>query len=157
MAYFVGTYNGKLDDKGRVPLPAPFRKLLEEGDKEQVFCRIGEVANCLKVYTKSAFDEKCEKMYKEFDEEDDENKDENGNTDVDYLNDFFKKSYQVEVDSIGRILLNKTLKNHIKAENEVTFSGNGKFILISKKEDENENITSNLEKEIKARLRRVKN
>ena len=150
MAYFVGTYSGKLDDKGRVPLPAPFRKLLAEDDKEQIFCRVGEVANCLKVYTKSAFDEKSEKMYEEFDVEDD--------NDAARLEYFFKTSYQVDIDSTGRILLNKTLKNHIKAENEVTFSGNGKFILISKKENDDENQISNLEKEkeIKERLKRKK-
>jgi len=157
MTHFGGTYSGKLDDKGRVPLPAPFRNLLEEGDKEQIYCRIGEVADCLKVYTKSAFDEKCAKMYEKFDEENDEDVDEFGNTDVDYLNSFFKNSFQIAIDSTGRILLSKILKNYIKAENEVTFSGNGKCILISKKEVE-EDQTANLEMEkaTKARLRRKK-
>ena len=154
MVFFGGTYSGKLDDKGRVPLPAPFRKHLEDGDKEQIVCRINEAANCLKVYTMSAWAEKCKKMYEEFDEYEDEKED----NDSDFLNYFFKTSYYVDIDSTGRILLNKTLKSHIKAENEVTFSGNGKYILISRKEDNDEDTATNLEKEkaIKARLRRKK-
>ena len=148
MVYFGGTYSGKLDDKGRVPFPAPFRKRLEEGDKEQIVCRFNPASNCLQVYTMSVWAEKCNKMYENFDEYED--------NDSAHLEDFFKKSYYVDIDSAGRILLNKTLKGFIKAENEVTFSGNGKYIHIYKKEDNDEDQIPNAEteNEIKARLKR---
>jgi len=148
MVFFGGTYNVKLDEKGRVPVPVAFRKRLEEGDKEQMVCRFCTDFNCLKVFTMSVWGEECKKMYENFDEYED--------NDSAHLEDFFKKSYYVDIDSAGRILLNKTLKGFIKAENEVTFSGNGKYIHIYKKEDNDEDQIPNAEteNEIKARLKR---
>ena len=151
MVFFGGTYNVKLDEKGRVPVPVAFRKRLEEGDKEQIVCRFSTDFNCLKVFTMSVWGEECKKMYENFDEYEDK--------DAAFLEDFFRTSYYLDIDSAGRILLNKNLKGLIKAENEVTFSGNGKYIHISKKQETDENPMPNAEtdKEIKARLKRVKN
>ena len=151
MVFFGGTYNVKLDEKGRVPVPVAFRKRLAESDKEQMVCRFNADFNCLKIFTMSVWDEECKKMYENFDEYEDK--------DAAFLEDFFKTSYYLDIDSSGRILLNKTLKSFIKAENEVTFSGNGKYIHISKKEETDDNLIPNAEtdKEIKARLKRVKN
>jgi len=152
MIFFGGTYNSKLDDKGRTPLPAPFRRRLEGGDTEQIVCRCDEDFKRLKLFTMSVWEEECQKMYANFDEYDD--------NDAVLLQDFFKKSYYMEIESVsGRILLNKTLKDFIKAKNEVCFVGNGKYINIYKKEDIEENAKADIgtEKEIKARLKRVKN
>lgn len=148
MVFFGGTYNTKLDDKGRVPIPVAFRKRFEEGDKEQIICRFNTDFNCLRIFTLSVWSEECKKMYENFDEYDEK--------DAAFLEDFFKTSYYLDIDSAGRILLNKALKNFIKAENEVCFYGNGKYIHISKKENIDENQTPNVatENEIKARLKK---
>lgn len=37
MALFAGTYENKVDKKGRVSLPAPFRAQLPEGDGRLVY------------------------------------------------------------------------------------------------------------------------
>lgn len=52
---FTGTMTAKLDAKGRVFLPAPFRKLLRDGETEFVLRRDAFQA-CLTVYPRAAWD-----------------------------------------------------------------------------------------------------
>lgn len=50
MAYFQGEYNYALDQKGRVKIPAPFKKDLAPGEEAVVYLT-RDVENCVAVYT----------------------------------------------------------------------------------------------------------
>ena len=51
MITFIGEYSGKIDDKGRVVFPSPFKSLMpSEGDQRFVIKK-DIFADCLEMYT----------------------------------------------------------------------------------------------------------
>ena len=134
MASFIGKYDGKLDDKGRVPIPAPYRKRFDDNDKDQMVCRYDADLCCLNLFTLSAWEKEYEEIQEKFDYHKKEDKI--------FLQQILQEAYYVDIDSVGRILLNKELKGKINIENEVVFTGMGKYITISNKETRKENNLS---------------
>ena len=47
MKYFVGTYENKMDSKGRVSLPAPFRDIVTNGDSTSFYIFPSPTSNTL--------------------------------------------------------------------------------------------------------------
>ncbi|MDR2650874.1 MAG: cell division/cell wall cluster transcriptional repressor MraZ, partial [Prevotellaceae bacterium] len=98
MAFFIGKNEGKLDDKGRVMLPSIYRKHLAENDREQIICRFDSDLCCLILYPLSVWEKESELVQEKFDYHKKEDKS--------ILQQYFASSEYLDIDSVGRILLN---------------------------------------------------
>ncbi len=59
---FVGTYSHNIDEKGRIILPASFRRSLEEQGASSKIILTGGLDKCLSVYTREEWEKAVEKM-----------------------------------------------------------------------------------------------
>lgn len=115
MATFIGNIEAKLDAKGRVFVPAAYRKLLVRREKEQLVVRKDPDMNCLILYPENVWNKKVETLQANLDEWNFE--------DQMLLSQFVSDAEWLDMDSQGRILLNKKMLQLIQAENEVLFVG----------------------------------
>lgn len=116
--HFSGTITQKIDGKGRVSIPADFRRVLEDGDSEhgegnkRVRMRVvyGDPdRKCLEVYSIRAFDEILGRI-SQLDE---------GSDERDILELFFVAGSEVvEVDGDGRSILPQRLRDHLGMDRE---------------------------------------
>lgn len=68
MSTFIGKYEAKADNKGRVFIPANYRKLLAEGERDRVVMRRDAHNDCLVIYPLSAWNAKVEALKTNLDE-----------------------------------------------------------------------------------------
>ena len=120
MALFLSTFVNKLDKKGRVSVPAPFRALLTAS---QPFGGIACFRAAAGVIEASGVD----RMQKYSDELD--SLDETSDRYLE-LSAILADVKQLSWDGEGRILLPPEFAAHIGASDEVAFIGQGKFFLI---------------------------
>ena len=131
MVRFIGEYNVKVDDKGRLIFPAAFKGIMPaEGDMRLVI-RKGNFSDCLEMFTYSewvlsklnpAFNEKHAKFWRAY----------------------MHNCAIVEPDAkLGRISIPKKLLEMIGVTKEVVFSGNDYKIEIWAKENYESSIISN--------------
>ena len=121
---FAGVFEGRLDEKSRVSIPAPFRKLLAEGEQLRLYCRFNSKLNCLSLFPESTWKEMSAETEKK------------SKIDAVSLQKYYASFVMVEIDSVGRILLTK-LKDVIKITNNeipLIFAGHGKFINLYNKD-----------------------
>lgn len=124
--HFSGTIAQKIDGKGRVSIPADFRRVLEDGDTDhgdgnkRVRMRVvyGDPdRKCLEVYSIKAFDSILSRIA-ELDE---------GSDERDILELFFVAGSEVvEVDADGRTILAQRLRDHLgmpREGGEAVFAG----------------------------------
>lgn len=115
MLNLLGEYEISLDSKGRIMLPAGFRKQLPEGAGERFVINRG-FENCLTLYPLDTWNEIAAQ--------------------VDKLSDFkpkvreFKRLFRngasyVDVDSAGRVLIPKMLLEHAGISKELVFTAQG--------------------------------
>lgn len=113
MKHFIGTYECKIDDKGRVKLPSSLVKQMENFADEAFVVKRAVFQNCLEVYPMKPWEKLMEK--------------------INSLNRFVKKNADfirqftagvkiVELDSAGRLQISKDL---------VQFSGLTKDLVIT--------------------------
>lgn len=113
MKHFIGTYECKIDDKGRVKLPSSLIKQMESFAGEAFVVKRAVFQNCLEVYPMKPWEKLMEK--------------------INSLNRFVKKNADfirqftagvkiVELDSAGRLQISKDL---------VQFSGLTKDLVIT--------------------------
>jgi MraZ protein len=62
MTQFVGTHFGKLDRKGRISVPAPFRAELEAASVTQLAFRISHQYSCIEARSRAEFDGIAERI-----------------------------------------------------------------------------------------------
>lgn len=138
MITFIGEYSAKLDDKGRVVFPAPFKSLMPSDGDMRFVVKKDIFENCLEMYT-----------FEEWSQQSNEVKSK--------LN-FFNRSHAafwreymrdraiVEPDSkLGRITIPKKLLESIGVKKEIVFSGNDYKIEIWAKENYEASAISNEE------------
>lgn len=121
-APFLGTYLNKVDRKGRVSVPAPFRQVLARDDFQGIVCfaspKVAAVQGCgLEVMT-----DLMESMDEAFDHFTDEQEA--------MAAALFSGSHQLAWDSGGRVQLPETLLQHAGIGEEAVFAGLGKFFRI---------------------------
>ena len=113
---FLGQYQHSIDDKGRLMVPARFRELLEGGAYlTQGFDR------CLMVMTEAHFQQVAERI-----------------TSMSLTDPtarllrrlIFSTAYQVEVDKVGRILVNGNLRQFAGLESNVIVAGQGEYFEV---------------------------
>lgn len=121
MALFLSKYVNKVDQKGRVSVPASFRTALT-----------GQSFNGIVVYPSFRFDaldgcgaDDMAKMVEQFDNEYDKFSD-----DYDALATIFAGSMQLAFDGEGRVVLPKSLMEHARITDNVAFVGVGTYFQL---------------------------
>lgn len=115
MQTFVGNIEGRLDEKGRIFVPASYRKILAEAESKRIVMRRDTDNECLMFYPEQVWNEKVNAMRQALDEWDPE--------DQLMLMQFMSDAEYLEMDGQGRILLQKKNLETIGAQQDVLFVG----------------------------------
>lgn len=126
---FRGTSTHKVDGKGRVSIPADFRRVLDSGDADRepgtnpsVILLFGDHRNpwfdCYTVAAMEEIDAQIEAM-----DEGDEDR-------LDLEEYFYANSETLRIDDSGRLILSRPLRERIGIEGEATFQARGKTFRI---------------------------
>jgi len=115
MQTFIGNIEGRLDDKGRIFVPAVYRKILAEEESKRIVMRRDTDNECLMFYPESVWNGKVEQLRQTLDEWDPE--------DQLILMQFMADAEYMEMDGQGRILLQKKNLETIGAQQDVLFVG----------------------------------
>ena len=110
---FVGDYTAKTDAKGRVFLPAIFRRQLDGMDEEALILRKDVFQKCLVLYPMSVWNAQIDDLQSRLSPWD--------RKDQMMLRQFVADAEQVELDSQGRILLSKNKLQYAGITSEVRF------------------------------------
>ena len=115
MQTFVGNIEGRLDEKGRIFIPATYRRILAETNAKRIVMRRDTDNECLMFYPEDVWNEKVETLRAALDEWDPE--------DQLILMQFMADAEYLEMDGQGRILLQRKNLETISAQNDVLFVG----------------------------------
>lgn len=114
MALFTGTYEGKVDDKGRVSLPANFRALLPNTDERSFFIVPSVKLPCLEAFD-TGYAEKIavciETRTEAFSEQEDA------------LTHYISHAHRAQFDVTGRFVLPTALAHHADITDQALFVG----------------------------------
>jgi len=115
MQTFVGNIEGRLDEKGRIFIPATYRRILAETNAKRIVMRRDTDNECLMFYPEAVWNEKVATLRNALDEWNPE--------DQLILMQFMADAEYLELDGQGRILLQKKNLETIGAQNDVLFVG----------------------------------
>ena len=115
MAAFIGDFTCKLDAKGRIVLPAPFKKIMVANGSDRFVLRKSLYDNCLVLTPFNLWEQELEKIRARINPY---NRDHNR-----FMRAFFRGLSEVSFDGNGRILIPRKLKEEIDAEQEVVLTG----------------------------------
>jgi len=110
---FIGDYTAKLDAKGRVFLPAPFRKVLEAEQANRLVLRKDLFQNCLALYPESLWAQLLDMIHARVNPW-------NGKQQS-ILRHFAVEADLVELDRNGRFLINKEKLDLVGIKQDVRF------------------------------------
>ena len=143
MQTFIGNIEARLDEKGRIFVPASYRKILAESESKRIVMRRDTDNECLMFYPEHIWNEKVEQMRQVLDEWDPE--------DQLLLMQFMADAEFLEPDGQGRVLLQKKNLETIGAQNDVLFVGMlNRFALWTPENFANKRLS---QAELAARLR----
>ena len=125
MKNFIGTYECKIDDKGRIKLPASLTKQMEHFADESFVIKRSVFQKCLEVYPMKPWEKLMTKI--------------NG------LNRFIKKNADfirmftagvktVEMDNVGRLQISKDLTQYANLTKDIVITSAGELVEIWDKE-----------------------
>lgn len=134
MSSIFGEYKVSMDTKGRMMIPAEYRRQLQEGDDTSFVIKRG-MNQCLTMYLQSQWSVMRDKL--------------------DAMNDFNPKVQQfkrlfldgiaiVELDSAGRILIPKQLQEDAGLKKEISFWAQGNKVEIWDKETKDNYISAQM-------------
>jgi MraZ protein len=115
MATFIGDYTCKVDVKGRIILPAAFKKQLPAGSQDHFVVRKDIFENCLVLYPIDDWNRQLEKIRKKMNPY---NREHNR-----FLRNYFKGTAELLLDSNNRMLVPKRLLDMIDAGRDVVLAG----------------------------------
>lgn len=115
MNQFLGNFEAKADAKGRIFVPAVFRKLLQLQDEEWLVLRKDIFQDCLVLYPGSVWEKEIETLRSKL------NKWNKNQQQV--FRQFVLDAERVEMDGSGRILISKRYLQLADIENNVRFLG----------------------------------
>lgn len=130
MAKFIGEYTAKVDDKGRLIFPAPFKLLSEpeEGERQLFVVKKDLYANCLQMFTYSEWEAESEQIKSRLNFFNKEH--------AQFWREYMRGRAVVEPDGkLGRISIPKAILAGIGVQKEVVFAGNDHVIEIWAKEN----------------------
>ena len=123
MNVFIGTIHAKTDVKGRVVIPATFRKILQTSGESCLILRKDIHQDCLVLHPENTWEDELNKLQEQLDDW--------GNGDKQHTLRMISASVEiVEMDSAGRILIPKKYLQGAKISNSVCFVGMNKCIEI---------------------------
>ena len=123
---FIGNIEAKTDSKGRVFLPACFRRILQAGGCEKVMLRKDVYQDCLVIYPEESWNEQLNLLRSRLDKW-------NAKHQM-IFRQFVADVEELCIDSNGRILLPKRYMNMVCIKQEVRFIGMDDTIEIWAKE-----------------------
>jgi len=125
MVTFIGDFECKADAKGRIVLPAAFKKSVEQEELRFVV-RKDLFEKCLVLYPYVYWQEELSVLRKKLNPYNREHKQ--------FLRDFFRASAEVSLDSNGRFLIPRRLMDQIDASREVMLVGVDRYIELWSRE-----------------------
>ncbi|MDQ0592149.1 MraZ protein [Chryseobacterium ginsenosidimutans] len=134
MKSFIGTYECKIDDKGRLKVPSSLIKQMEDFEDRAFVVKRSVFQPCLEVYPMNAWDKVMSKINK--------------------LNRFIKKNADfirmftagvktVELDNAGRLQISKDLTHFATLQKDVVITSAGELFEIWDKEAYEKVISTN--------------
>lgn len=123
---FIGNIEAKTDSKGRVFLPACFRRILQSGGCEKVMLRKDVYQDCLVLYPEESWNEQLNLLRSRLDKWNSKHQM--------IFRQFVADVEELSIDSNGRILLPKRYMNMTAIKQEVRFIGMDDTIEIWAKE-----------------------
>ena len=138
MITFIGQYTAKLDDKGRLVFPAPFKGLIPEGGDQRFVIKKDLFSDCLEMYPFEEWERQSAQVKSRLNIFNEEHA-------------RFWRAYMRDRDIVvpdakfGRIAISKELLDRIGVTKEVVFSGNDYKIEIWAKENYEASRISNEE------------
>ncbi|MFY7816008.1 MAG: division/cell wall cluster transcriptional repressor MraZ [Chryseobacterium taeanense] len=126
MKNFIGTYECKIDDKGRLKLPSSLIKQMENFEDKTFVVKRSVFQSCLEVYPMNAWDKVMGKINK--------------------LNRFIKKNADfirmftagvkiVELDNAGRLQISKDLTVFANLQKDIVITSAGELFEVWDKDD----------------------
>lgn len=124
MAFFAGTYNATIDDKGRVVLPSAFKKAMGEKIPDQVVLEKNQLKECLDIHPMEVWQAKVEKLQAKV-------KASSNPKHYEFLLEYFKNFTPVGLAANGRINIPDEYLKHANLNSKVTFLGMGPSINLT--------------------------
>jgi MraZ protein len=115
MATFIGDYTCKVDVKGRIILPAAFKKQMPADAQDHFVVRKDIFENCLVLYAIEDWNRQLVKIRRKLNPY---NREQNM-----FLRNFFKGTAELSLDNNNRILVPKKLMDLIGADRDVVLAG----------------------------------
>jgi len=115
MATFIGDYSCRLDAKGRVILPAAFKKQMPPAAEDRFVVRKDIFEGCLVLYPIDDWNRQLEKIRSRINPY---NREHNI-----FLRNFFEGTAEVSLDSSNRLLIPKRLLDHAGIQKDVVLAG----------------------------------
>ncbi|MDR2911384.1 MAG: protein mraZ [Bacteroidales bacterium] len=115
MATFIGDYPCKVDVKGRIILPAAFKKMMPAGAEDRFVVRKDIFDDCLVLYSVEDWNNQLEKIRKRMNPY---NREHNM-----FLRNFFKDTAELLLDNNNRFLIPKRLMEQLGALRDVVLAG----------------------------------
>lgn len=112
---FSGNIKAKLDSKGRVFLPATFRRVLLSNNQEFLYLRKDVFQNCIVIYAESVWDKILSQMRLKLNRWIPEEQE--------IFRQFMIDAEMVTLDSNGRLLLSKKILSFVNIGDKVSFLG----------------------------------
>lgn len=128
MVTFIGEYNARLDDKGRLVFPAPLKVALVPGSDQRFVIKKNLFEPCLEMYTMEEWERQSGEMKASLDLT-------FNRQHATFWREYMRDRDVVEPDpKFGRISISRKLLSSIGVNKEVVFSGNDFKIEIWAKE-----------------------
>ncbi len=126
MLNFLGNIEAKLDNKGRVAIPAQFRKLLQKEEINSLVLRKDIFQNCLSLYPSNVWNDNITELRSRLNKWNEKHQQ--------LFRQFVLDVEKVEIDSSGRILISKRYLQKLGINSDIRFLGMGDIIEIWPKE-----------------------
>lgn len=115
MNRFTGSIDAKVDAKGRVFLPAAFRKILQKTEESSLVLRKDIHQNCLVLYTETSWEAELVRVREKLNRYNEEHQR--------FYRQYVMNTEIIELDSNGRILITKRYLQEAGIDKEVRFLG----------------------------------
>lgn len=115
MSTFIGNIEGKRDEKGRIFVPATYRRILAENGSKRIVMRRDTDNACLVFYPEEVWNEKVAALRGALNEWDPD--------DQMLLMQFMADAEFMDMDAQGRILLSRRVLEMVGVEQDVVFVG----------------------------------
>ena len=136
MKNFIGTYECKMDDKGRIKLPSLLVKQMEGFGGDSFVVKRSVFQYCLEVYPMNGWEKLMEKINKL-------NRFQKKN--ADFIRQFTAGLKTVEPDNAGRLQISKDLTLFANLKKDIVITSAGELFEIWDKEDYEKTIATSAE------------